>query len=258
MAVILNGDYPTDLCYDMYDPYHYYRTQVVNGQPYLIAGGYDHKTAHEPNTGKCFQQLEAHIRSIFPVKKIAYQWSSQYFEPADGLPYIGHLPGHTGNIFVATGFGGNGMVYSSVAAILLAKMIAGERTPYEKLFDPNRIKPVAGFTNFIKHNADVVKQFAGKWLPHEKLESLSGLAAGEGKVVSYENNKIALYKSPEGELHAVSPICTHLQCEVKWNGAEQSWDCPCHGARYDVDGNPITGPTDRAMEKIDVRSLVEK
>jgi glycine/D-amino acid oxidase-like deaminating enzyme/nitrite reductase/ring-hydroxylating ferredoxin subunit len=259
MAVTLSDEnYPDDLCYDMYDPYHYYRTQVINGRPYLIAGGYDHKTAHETNTNECFRQLESHVRSLYKVSAVAHQWSSQYFEPADGIPYIGHLPGHPGNIYVATGFGGNGMVYSGVAAQTLSAMILGKETPYEKLFDPNRIKPVAGFANFISHNADVIKQFAGKWFYHEELEELAALAPGEGKVVVFNKHKIAIYKSEHGKLYAVNPICTHMKCEVKWNGAEKSWDCPCHGARYSYDGSVLTGPSDQALEMVNIRTLVEK
>lgn len=254
MAVTLeNNHYPEALSYDMYDPYHYYRTQEVNGQPYLIVGGEDHKTGHEDNTLRCFLQLESHIRKHFKLKEVAYQWSSQYFEPADGLPYIGYLPGQQGNIYVATGYGGNGMTYSSVAALLLKGIILGTKPANEKLFDPNRIKPIAGFTNFVTHNADVVKQFFGKLFSGEKISQLAELAPDEGKMVQYENHKIALYKSKEGALHAVSPVCTHLKCEVQWNTAEKSWDCPCHGARYNYDGKVITGPADIDLEQIEVK-----
>jgi hypothetical protein len=259
MAVKLKGkSYPKGLCYDMYDPYHYYRTQVINGEPYFIAGGYDHKTAQEENTEKCFLQLESHVRKYFDVKEVAYKWSSQYFEPADGLPYIGHLPGHPNNIYVATGYGGNGMVYSHVAAMLLKNMLLNEESPYISLFNPNRIKPVAGFKNFISHNADVIKQFAGKWFGHEKLEELADLAPGEGKVVIYNNQKLALYKSEDNVLHALNPICTHLKCDVAWNTAEQTWDCPCHGTRYSYTGKMLTGPADKDLEEIEIRQLIEK
>src|SRR5688572_15784841 len=259
MAVTLKDNaYPKELIYDMYDPYHYYRTQEVAGQQYFIGGGCDHKTAHEENTEHCFLQLEAHLRGNFEIKEVKYKWSSQYFEPADGLPYIGQLPGHTGKIYTATGYGGNGMVYSSVAAMLLKRILLNEESPYREVYNPNRIKPVAGFVNFIKHNADVVKQFAGKWFPHEDLENLAGLAPGEGKVVNYDKHKIALYKDDEGLLHAIHPICTHLKCEVKWNAAERSWDCPCHGARYSFDGKVLTGPADTDLEILEIRSLIEK
>jgi glycine/D-amino acid oxidase-like deaminating enzyme len=118
MAVILKDDkYPEDLLYDMYDPYNYYRSQKIDGRNYFIVGGYDHKTAHEENQEYRFLKLESHVRKYFDVKEIAYKWSSQYYESPDGLPYIGQLPGHD-KIFVATGFGGNGMPYSTVAALL--------------------------------------------------------------------------------------------------------------------------------------------
>ncbi|MET0462834.1 MAG: FAD-dependent oxidoreductase [Chitinophagaceae bacterium] len=256
MAVTLQDEnYPEGLIYDMEDPYHYYRTQVVDGQPYLIAGGKDHKTGDEENTNMCFTQLEAQIRKIFAVKEIAYKWSSQYFEPADGLPYVGHLPGHPKNIYVATGFGGNGMVYSGVAATTITSLINKEETPVSRLLDPNRIKPVAGFTNFINHNVHVAGALIGRLFSGEKIAELATLANGEAKVVSYEGEKIALFKDEEGRLHAVNPVCTHLKCEVKWNNAERSWDCPCHGARYDYDGKVLTGPASVDVAPIEIGSL---
>lgn len=259
MAVTLKDNaYPDDLTYDMYDPYHYYRTQRVNGQNYLIAGGEDHKTGHEENTAYSFLKLESHIRQHFAVKEIAYQWSSQYFEAADGIPYIGHLPGSPENIYVATGFGGNGMVYSSVAALVFKELLLNEETRYARLFDPNRLKPVAGFTNFIKHNADVAKLFVSKFFSGEELHELAELAPGEARIVVYNKNKIALYKDENGELYAINPVCTHLKCEVKWNIAEKTWDCPCHGARYSYDGKVITGPADHDLEAIRLESLIKR
>lgn len=259
MAVILANDaYPDDLSYDMQDPYHYYRTQVVDGQKYLIVGGKDHKTGDGDNTAMHFTELEAHIRKYFSVKEIAYKWSSQYFEPADGLPYVGHLPGHPEHIYVATGFGGNGMVYSGVAALTLRALLNNEETAVSQLLNPNRIKPVAGFTNFISHNAHVAGELIGRLFSGEKLEQLSNLAPGEGKLVTYEGEKIAVFKDERGGLHAVNPVCTHLKCEVKWNGAERSWDCPCHGARYSIEGKVLTGPASRDVGQVSIETLAEK
>jgi Rieske Fe-S protein len=221
-------------------------------------GGKDHKTAHEENTKYRFTQLRNHVKDHFRFDRINYKWSSQFFESADGLPYIGHLPGQQGNILVATGYGGNGMVYSGVAALTLKEILLNEHTRYSDIFNPNRIKPVAGFSNFIRHNADVVRQFAGKWFSHEELPELAGLAPGEAKVVLFENKKLAIHKTTEGVIHAVSPICTHLKCEVKWNEAEKTWDCPCHGARYDYDGKVVTGPADTDLEQVEIRSLINK
>jgi len=249
--------YLPDLVYDMYDPYHYIRSQKIEGKEYMIVGGEDHKTGHAENAEASFLKLESYIRKHFDVSEFLFKWSSQYFEPADGLPYIGHLPGHPGNIFVATGYGGNGMTYSSVAALLLRRMILKGESPYIKLFDPNRIKPVAGFTSFIKQNVDVFRKFVGKWFDKEKLEEFAELAPGEGKVVKYNGEKLALHKDEHGDLHAVNPICTHMKCSVTWNNAEQTWDCPCHGARYSSEGKVLTGPADHDLEKIEIKTLVE-
>jgi glycine/D-amino acid oxidase-like deaminating enzyme/nitrite reductase/ring-hydroxylating ferredoxin subunit len=259
MAVTLNDEtYPDGLAYDMYDPYHYYRTQEIDGKKYLIVGGEDHKTAHEQNTDMCFTRLEAHVRTYFNVKEIAFQWSSQYFEPADGLAYIGHLPGNPDNVLVATGYGGNGMTYSHIAAITFRQLITTGESEYAKLFDPDRLKPVAGFANFVKENLDVVKEFIGKRLSKEKLSELTELAPGEGKVVKYEGKSLAIYKDENGELHAVNPVCTHAKCTVGWNTAEKSWDCPCHGARYTADGEVLTGPARMGLEIVELKELVEK
>jgi glycine/D-amino acid oxidase-like deaminating enzyme/nitrite reductase/ring-hydroxylating ferredoxin subunit len=259
MAVKLSDDaYPEGLAYDMYDPYHYYRTQEIDGEKYLIVGGEDHKTAESANTNGCFLELESHIRSHFNVAEVKDRWSSQFFEPVDGLPYIGHLPGNPENIFVATGYGGNGITYSHVAALVLKDMLLGVENIYADVFSPGRVKPLAGFAEFVKHNADVVKQFVGKWFGKDDLQDLAALAPGEGKVVSYENQSIALYKDEAGTLHAVSPACTHMRCSVAWNIAEKSWDCPCHGARYSFEGKVLNGPASRDLEPVEVRTLIEK
>ena len=259
MSVKLNDQkYPEGLTYDMYDPYHYYRTQVIDGENYLIVGGEDHKTGENTNTNKSFLQLESHIRSHFDIAEISHRWSSQYYEPVDGLPYIGKLPGARENILVATGYGGNGITYSHVAALELANIILFGESRYNALFSPGRMKPVAGFTEFVKHNTDVVSQFVGKWFATERLEEFSSLAPDEGKVVKLNNETMALYKDEHGSLHAVNPTCTHMKCSVAWNAAEKSWDCPCHGARYSIEGDVLNGPADANLELIELRSLLEK
>jgi hypothetical protein len=252
-----SADYPEGLIYDMKDPYHYYRTQNVDGLNYLIAGGNDHKTAYEKNTENCLIELEEHIRENFDVEQVIHRWSSQFYESVDGLPYIGHLPGHPDNVLVATGYGGNGMTYSHVAARVLTDTIMQVQCPYEEVFRPARIKPVAGFSEFVSHNADVVRQFASKLLGPDELEELDSLSPGEGKVVRFNDEKIALCKDRKGALHAIHSVCKHLGCTVAWNNAEQSWDCPCHGARYSVDGKVLNGPADKDLEMISLSEIVE-
>jgi glycine/D-amino acid oxidase-like deaminating enzyme/nitrite reductase/ring-hydroxylating ferredoxin subunit len=249
-------DYPEGLAYDMDDPYRYFRTQEVDGKKYLVAGGEDHKTAHEENTEGCFTRLEAYLRKFYEVESIDYRWSSQYFDPVDGLAYIGHLPGHGQNMFVATGYGGIGMTNSHIAAQLLTDLIITGENEYKHLFDPNRLKPVAGFEKFVKEAADVVGNFISGKFSNEKLHSLVELAPGQAKVVSYEGHKVALYKDERGELHAVNSACTHIKCNVGWNAAEKSWDCPCHGSRFSFDGTMLTGPARKDLELIKLEELV--
>ncbi|MEO6454441.1 MAG: FAD-dependent oxidoreductase [Ginsengibacter sp.] len=255
MAIKLKADnYPDALAYDMHEPYHYYRTQIIDGEKFLIAGGEDHKTAHEENTEMCFTRLESYLKKYFEIEQVAFRWSSQYFEPADGLPYIGNLPGNGDNVFVATGFGGNGITYSQVAAMILTDLIVAGTSKYEKIFNPNRIKPVAGFANFVKESADVVGEFIGKWFSSSKINELSEIAKDEARVVKYEGHSIALYKDENGNFHAVNPACTHINCVVGWNNAEKTWDCPCHGSRFSMDGEMLTAPARKDLEKIDLTS----
>ena len=248
MAVTLKGDYPQALCYYMEDPYHYYRTREVDGQPYLIAGGEDHKTGHEENTEQCFRSLESHVRSLFDIVSIAHQWSSQYYEPADGLPYIGELPGGGDHIYVATGFSGNGMIYGTLSAIILRDLLTTGTSVCKDLFNSKRVKPVAGFTNFIKENADVVASFFKGKFDVEKIEGLAAIAPGEAKVIKEAGHRLAIYKDDKHELHVLNATCTHVKCTVGWNNSEKSWDCPCHGARYSPDGEVLTGPASINLE----------
>lgn len=254
MAVKLkDGNYPDAVAYDMQDPYHYYRSQEVNGEQFLIVGGEDHKTGHEENTEACFRRLESHVRNYFDVAKVSYKWSSQYFEPTDGLPYIGHLPGHPDNIYVSTGFGGNGMIYGTLSGILLRDLIVKGSSELEELLDPNRIKPVAGFANFVKEAADVAGKWVGGLFPQEKLPALADMAPGEGRIVEFEGKKMGIYKDELGKVYAIDPGCTHIKCTVQWNNAEKSWDCPCHGSRFSYTGEVLTGPARKNLAVYDVK-----
>lgn len=245
-----SNDYPEGLLYDMKDPYHYYRTQEIDGINYLIVGGEDHKTGSKSETDSSFRSLEDHVREHFDVKEITHYWSSQFFESVDGLPYIGTLPGHTDNILVATGYGGNGITHSQIAALTLrARLMTGEER-YEGIFKPGRIKPVAGLPKFVQHNAGVAKQLLRKMVGLDELNGLDRLRPGEGAIVRLHDEKIAVCRDNDGMLHAVHPTCTHMGCTVVWNSAEQTWDCPCHGARYSMEGKVVNGPADKDLEQI--------
>jgi glycine/D-amino acid oxidase-like deaminating enzyme/nitrite reductase/ring-hydroxylating ferredoxin subunit len=258
MAIKLEDDqYPSSAVYDMVDPYHYYRTQEIDNQKFLIAGGEDHKTGHEANTELPFEKLEKHLRNIFNIKEIKYRWSSQYFEPADGLAYIGNLPAASENIFVATGFGGNGITYSHIAAKLLAAKIVQDIDLYDCIFSPDRLKPMTGFSNYVKENADVVSSLIVDPFKISKVENLDSIRNDSADTVKFQHHSLAIYKNQQGEIFSLNPTCTHLKCMVKWNQTERSWDCPCHGARYSVTGEVITGPASKPLARLLLRELVK-
>ena len=259
LAVTLaDNNYPDALVYDLDEPYHYYRTQEVDGKKYLIFGGEDHKTGHLENTEYCFTKLESYLRKQYAIDEVAFKWSSQYFEPADGLPYIGHLPGNPSNVWVATGFGGNGMIYGTLTSCILTDLICKGESAYAQLFSPSRFKPVAGFSNIIKEGADAAAMLIGNKFAFEKIEGAVELACNEAKLVRFEGHSVGLYKNEEGKLFAVNPACPHISCNVCWNGAEKTWDCPCHGSRFSFTGELMTAPARKDLEVIERTEIKQK
>lgn len=251
LAAQLEGSCPDELVYDMKDPYHYFRSHEIGGKKYLILGGEDHKTGHsEPE--ESFAALEKYLKEHFRVKSIDYRWSAQFYESADGLPYIGELPSADKGIYTATGFSGNGITWGSFSGLLLKDILLEKDSPFSSLFAPARLKPVAGFKEFMRENADVAYRYIADRVKISKLDSVSSLPADSGTVVKYEDKKLAVYKDSEGKIHALDPVCTHAGCIVKWNGTEKSWDCPCHGGRFDIGGKVLTGPSRKDLKQVDV------
>ncbi len=245
-----DGNYPEALGYDLCEPYHYYRSQELNGQQYLIAGGEDHKTGDAINTEQCFRKLESYVTQFFDIEQVAYKWSSQYYVPADGLPYIGKKTAANKNIFVATGYNGNGMMFGTLAGQIICDLICERENKFQKLFDPLRIRPLAGFSEIMKNAADTVGNLLGIKVAKEKIDVLASLAADEGKLVKYDGKTMGIYKDEQHNIHMVNPACTHIHCTVAWNSTEKSWDCPCHGARYNADGAMLTGPARKDLENL--------
>ncbi|QQL49148.1 FAD-dependent oxidoreductase [Mucilaginibacter ginkgonis] len=243
--------YPDALIYDLQEPYHYFRTHEIDGEQLLLVGGNDHKTGHD-DPEKAFADLEKYTRNYYNVSSVKYKWSSQYYIPADGLPYIGEMSEAPEGVYCATGYNGNGMMLGSIAARIISDLIVIGESKYQEIFSPGRIKPIAGITDFIKENADVALHFITDRFKIKDTDSLKRIRNGSGKVVELDGEKIAAYRDDTGTLHCLNPVCTHAKCIVDWNAAEKSWDCPCHGARFDIDGKVLTGPADRDLEKLEI------
>lgn len=244
-----SGKYPDALVYDMQEPYHYVRTHQIDGEQLLLIGGNDHKTGHD-DPEKAFSDLEKYARKYYNVSSVKYRWSSQYYIPADGLPYIGQIPFRADGVFTATGFNGNGMMLGSVSAKILADKVLAVENEYENLFSPSRLKPVDGFLEFVKENADVAFHFVADRFGVDETDSLQRLKPGTGKIVKLDGEKMAVYRDEAGAIHALSPVCTHAGCIVNFNAAECTWDCPCHGGRFAIDGSVLTGPPTKGLPSI--------
>jgi len=258
IALQIESDYPESLAYDMEDPYHYFRVQTIDEQKYLIAGGEDHKTGHPTLSENPFKSLEDLVSKHFKATAVSNRWSSQYFESVDGLPFIGKLSEVENNIYVATGFGGNGMIYGTVSALVLHDLITGTENPCIRLFSPTRHKLMASAKSFIKENVDVATKFFGKFWPAREFKSKDALETEEGGIFKMDGKTLAIYRDSNERLLVVDPTCTHMKCQVNWNEFEKSWDCPCHGARYSVEGEVLTGPADANLTKVEAVPLPAK
>ena len=152
---------------------------------------------------------------------------------------------------MATGYAGNGITQGTMAAMVLADQIAGRDNPLGQLLDATRIKPLASAGAVLSENLDYPKHMLADRLPGSVgsgADALKAIAPGEGRVLAIGKERLAVYRNGNGQLSALSPVCTHLGCLVHWNTTEKSWDCPCHGSRFDPHGRVLNGPAVAALE----------
>src|SRR5215218_7373896 len=241
------GAVPRLLCWDTLDPYHYLRTQPVDGDPssaWLIVGGEDHKTGHHDDADDRYARLEAWTRQRFPVTSFELRWSGQVLEPVDYMGFIGRDPGYSENVYVATGDSGQGMTHGTIAGILISDLVLGRPNEWETLYDPSR-KTLSfdSAKQFLEENLDVAFQYKDLLPTGGEVAGAAEIAPGTGAVLQHGAAKVAAYRDDAGVLHQRSAYCTHLGCVVKWNGEEKSWDCPCHGSRFSPTGDEVlNGP----------------
>lgn len=221
------------------------RNLELEGQTYFICVGEEHKTGQD-DTITCLGRLEAAAQARFNVQEIAFRWSAQNYVPADHLPYIGR---DASGCFIATGFQTDGLVYGSLAATLIADEIAGRDNVFAPLVKASRFAPIRGAKGMMEETASVLKSLVQDYVAPGKTISLSQLPPGTAGMVKFENETLAAYRDRDGGLYAVSPVCTHMKCKVRWNGVEKSWDCPCHGSRFAADGTVIEGPATEPLKR---------
>jgi Rieske Fe-S protein len=226
------------------------RAVPLDGEELLLVGGEGHRPGTGGDTEEHYANLEAFAREHWDVKSVDYRWSAQDPVTVDSLPLVGRLTPFEDRVLMATGFGKWGLTGGTAAALLLADLVLGRENPYAGLFNPSRLNVRASAASFVKENAPVALRFIGDRLTKPGTRSLEELEPGEGDIVRYRGEKVAGYRAEDGELFAVSPVCTHQGCQVNFNRAERSWDCPCHGSRFAPDGTVLEGPATHRLEVI--------
>jgi Rieske Fe-S protein len=216
------------------------------GSDILIVGGEDHKQGQADDGDDRFQWLEDWTRKRFPIDQVHYRWSGMVCEPADGLALIGR-DNTEQNVYIVTGDSGHGMTHGTIAGMLLTDLICGRRNGWTSIYNPCRVNSQAA-SEYLSENVDVASKLL-EWLTPGDVPSEENLAPGHGAVVRRGLGKIAVYRDEDGAFHEVSAVCTHLGCIVSWNSTERSWDCPCHGSRFDTEGRVLRGPATDNLEK---------
>jgi glycine/D-amino acid oxidase-like deaminating enzyme/nitrite reductase/ring-hydroxylating ferredoxin subunit len=239
------------LYWDTADPYHYVRLQRTTNRELggdnddevdlLIAGGEDHKAAQAEDVEQRYERLRRWTRERFPAAgEVEFRWSGQVMETQDGLAFIGRNPLDRDNVFVATGDSGMGMTHGTIAGMLLTDLVLGRANPWADLYDPSRIRAGA-VADFVKENLNVAAQYVSYVTPGD-VSSLDEIPPNSGAVIREGLSKIAVFRDEAGALHRRSAVCPHLGCIVGWNPSASTWDCPCHGSRFDRYGTVVNGP----------------
>ncbi|HWI22152.1 MAG TPA: FAD-dependent oxidoreductase [Baekduia sp.] len=221
------------------------------GVHWVLVGGEGHSTGAQEAQPERYEALERFAREHFDVVDIPWRWSTQDGMPLDNLPYVGrYLPGSQ-HLFVNAGHQKWGMTNGTIGARIVADQIAGRLNRYADTFDPNRIA-VRAAPELVKAQATVGAHLIGDRLAPAEAASADEVPRGEARTVREGIAKVGVHRDDDGELHTVSLRCTHLGCLVHWNAAERSWDCPCHGSRFDIDGAVLAGPAVAPLETRDV------
>jgi glycine/D-amino acid oxidase-like deaminating enzyme/nitrite reductase/ring-hydroxylating ferredoxin subunit len=246
-ARVSSGTIPEALFWDTREPYDYLRVDRHRGFDYVVYGGEDHKTGQKRKTQKPYARLLARLKKIVPDAQVDHRWSGQIISTPDGLPYIGDNAEHQ---FIATGFCGNGITFGTISAMMARDWATGRKNPWSDLFAVDRKKIKGATWNYLRENKDYPYYMIKDRIARPESDSVRKLKRGDGMIIGSHTKKIAVFRDRNGQLHKLSPVCPHLGCHVRWNSAESTWDCPCHGSRFKPSGEVIAGPAEEALSPL--------
>ncbi len=254
-SYVICVDTKTDLFEGMYitseNPKKSFRTIKNGDKRLLLVAGFDHKTGEEVKEEKQYESLENEIRKMYPNCEIIGRWIAEDCIGLDKIPYIGKYSTLMSDLYIGTGYKKWGVSLSNVAARIISDDILGKDNPYKEIYTATRLEPIKNSKEF----GNIVKQSL-KSLVIDKLKipnkTLIDIKNDEGKLIEVEGKKVGVYKDIDGNIFAVKPVCTHLGCELTWNSLERSWDCPCHGSRFNYKGESIESPSVQHLKNIDI------
>ncbi|HHD2964447.1 FAD-dependent oxidoreductase [Clostridium perfringens] len=211
----------------------------------LLLGGISHRTG-ENEEGGSYDKLRKVAKELYTKAKEKYYWSAQDCMTIDGIPYIGRYSSETPNIYVATGFNKWGMTSSMVSAMIISDMILEKENDFSEIFSPRRFDLSLSINNIANDLIETAKNFIAQkvYIPSSEIEHIKN---GHGGIIEYNGEKVGVYKNKEGKEFFVSTKCTHLGCQLSWNADELTWDCPCHGSRFDYKGRLIGSPATKDL-----------
>ncbi len=253
LAARVQTKLPPGLYFDMNEPYHYVRAHPSPNETLVIVGGADHKVGQCQDTTRCHATLETYARDHFGAVDVLQRWSGHIVETVDGLPFIGPRPGSR-HVYVATGFSGTGITFATLAAEMLRDAVTGGYNDWSDLYAPDRRTNLAQAPQIAREGLDVPRFLVGDRLSRHARD-LARVDLNEGRVMRINGNLIAAHRDRGGKLHLLHATCTHMGCIVHWNAAERSWDCPCHGSRFDIHGDVLQGPAMAALRQCDASAL---
>lgn len=251
IAVTLDEPAPAGMYINVGSPARSFRPWPEGGETGMIVVGESHQTGDRSSSSARWDRLQEWARENFALKSVDHRWSAQDYQTADGLPYVGRSP-LTTRTYVGTGFDKWGLTNGTAAARVITDLIRGVDNPHAETFAVGRLGGVRGVSKILTDNTKVAAHFFGDRLANRFGPSVEALEPGTGGIVQVDGRAVAAFRNLDGTVDALSPTCTHLGCHVRWNPAEKSWDCPCHGSRFDTTGQVIVGPATRPLPSTDL------
>ncbi|WP_105615224.1 FAD-dependent oxidoreductase [Vallitalea okinawensis] len=254
VGTTMKHDFNTDMYIGFDDPTRSLRSYSSESEHLLLVGGESHKTGKGKDGSIHYKHLENFIESVSPQSPIRYRWLAQDYITLDKVPYIGLLNRNMDHVYVATGFGKWGMTSGTVAAMIIKDLILKGKNPWASVFSPSRHLDGQKIKQIIVNGTDSAYELIkGKLTDYQS--TLEAIPIDQCNIIEINSNNIGVYKDKNGELFAVDITCQHLKCELVWNQAERTWDCPCHGSRYNYRGEVFDGPSNANLVRIDIDSI---